>query len=70
MQNYFSYTLLTLCGIPEIRVTGTVKDWIETRTKTKALLELLPKLKIWSKSLDEILTNFIDLYSNKIDVHF
>lgn len=70
MKKYFDFKFQTACGIPEIRVTGTKSDWTSIRTKSKRLLALLPKLKIWSKTLDEILKNFIDLFANKIDVKF
>lgn len=27
LQSYFSYTVTTFCGIPEVRINGTVDDW-------------------------------------------
>ncbi len=37
MQNYFSYEFHTLCGIPEVRLEGTVDDWQLLYDRTVAL---------------------------------
>ena len=70
MKQYFEYQVCCVCGIPEIRIAGTKQDWINLKAKTYNLIELLPDLKIWMKSLDEILNNFIDAFDDKIDLNF
>ena len=70
MKQYFDYRFSTLCGIPEVRLTGTKQDWLNLKTKTNDLIQLLPDLKIWMKSLDEILSNFVDVFNDKIDSTF
>lgn len=37
MQNYFSYEFHTMCGIPEVRLEGTVEDWQLLHERTAAL---------------------------------
>lgn len=27
LQNYFSYTCMTRCGVPKVNLLGKVKDW-------------------------------------------
>lgn len=41
MQQYFDYSLLTMCGIPEITLLGTVEDWISIRTRVNNFAELV-----------------------------
>jgi hypothetical protein len=53
MQKYFEYYFSTMCGIPEIRVTGNKSDWVCLKEKFNAIVELIPDFKIWKNSLDE-----------------
>lgn len=71
MKSYFDFKISTLCGIPEIRLIGTKQDWLNVKSKTEELLELMPRLKkVWLESLNEILNHFIDAYDDKIDYLF
>ena len=70
MQSYFDYGVMTMCGIPEIRLKGEKHDWENLKSKSKKLIGLIPELNIWMKSLDEILNNFINVFDNKIDNTF
>jgi hypothetical protein len=53
MQHYFSYECMTLCGIPEITLEGTVEDWLQIRRRVQALEEY--DLSWWSSALDPVL---------------
>ena len=70
MQSYFDYRVMTMCGIPEIRLKGEKHDWENLKSKSKKLIGLIPELNLWMKSLDEILNNFINVFDNKIDNTF
>ncbi len=37
MQNYFTYTVMTSCGIPEIRLEGTARDWAHLAERAENL---------------------------------
>ena len=71
MQKYFDYSFSTLCGIPEIRLTGNKEDWVNVKKKANEILKLIPELKCWiDGSLNEILDHFIGVYDDKIDNSF
>jgi hypothetical protein len=70
MSKCFEYGHETSCGIPEIHISGNKQDWLDLKNKAHFLIELLPGLEIWLKSLDEILNNFINAFENKIDLDF
>jgi hypothetical protein len=71
MQKYFGFGVFTMCGIPEIRLTGDKEDWENVKRKTNEILKLIPDLKCWiDGSLNEILDHFIDVFDDKIDKSF
>jgi hypothetical protein len=71
MQKYFDYTFSTMCGIPEIRISGDKQDWENVRNKVNKLIELIPDLQKWLDSgLGEILNNFVNAFDDKIDKDF
>ena len=37
MQKYFDYKLISLCGIPKVRLTGKPQDWKELRDKVASV---------------------------------
>ncbi|WP_442483725.1 DUF4419 domain-containing protein [Aeoliella sp. SH292] len=56
MQRYFSYSLVTLCGIPSIRLEGTADDWKQLRQRAEALGQY--QLRWWTDALDPVLAQF------------
>ena len=71
MQKYFDYKFTTMCGIPEIRLTGNKEDWLNVKKKTNEILKLIPDLKFWIyDNLNEILDHFIGVFDDKIDKSF
>lgn len=52
MQSFFTYTVLTRCGIPEITLKGTVDDWRNIRDRVRALAEF--DLEWWTSALEPI----------------
>lgn len=37
MKNYFEYTFISVCGIPEVTLEGTIEDWQQLWERTKRL---------------------------------
>lgn len=68
MQSYFNYELLTRCGIPKIKLEGTVTDWQELLKRTKRLAQF--GLEWWINSLIPILEQFITAAQGKPDRRF
>ncbi len=70
MQNYFSYTVWTLCGIPEIKLMGVRDDWKRLVDKVEELVGLVEEMNVWRQNLKEILSKFVDVYDDKVDLKF
>lgn len=70
MQKYFEYYCVTLCGIPEIRLSGEKNDWERIKSRANELVKILPEFKEWAVGLNEILDNFINTFDDKIDKDF
>lgn len=63
MQSYFKYKFHTYCGIPKIKLEGTVTDWQELLKRTKRLAQF--GLEWWINSLIAILEQFITAAQGK-----
>ena len=68
VDRYFNYRELSECGIPEIIIEGTTKDW-------KWILKNVEKLETyglssWSVRIKPILKEFINASKNKINKEF
>jgi hypothetical protein len=68
MQHYFSYEVLTRCGIPEIALEGTSGDWRAIRQRAQALREY--DLGWWADALAPVLDQLIATAEGHIDVPF
>ncbi len=68
MQRYFEYTMMTVCGIPEITLTGTVDDWRSIRRRAGMLAEY--GLEWWTSTLLPILDQFVAAASGRPDIEF
>ena len=68
MKKYFEYVLLTMCGIPEITLEGTLEDWKQLRDRAVALAEF--DLEWWITELTPVLDQFVAAASGKPDQKF
>ena len=68
MQHYFEYVVLTICGIPEITLTGTIDDWKSIRRRTRMLAEY--NLGWWTAVLLPVLDEFVAAAEGRPDVAF
>ncbi|MDI1449994.1 DUF4419 domain-containing protein [Polyangium sp. 6x1] len=57
MRAYFSFELLTMCGIPEITLLGTAEDWRNVRRRAEFLSEF--ELATWTQALLPVLDHFV-----------
>lgn len=68
MQHYFDYSVSTVCGIPEVTLTGTVDDWALLRRKALTLAEF--DLEWWTALLAPLLDEFVAAAAGRPDVEF
>jgi uncharacterized protein DUF4419 len=68
MQQYFSYEVLTRCGIPEVSLEGTPEDWRAVRRRAQALREY--NLGWWADALAPVLDQLVATAEKHIDVGF
>ena len=70
-QEYFNYSLTTLCGIPSIEIKGERSDWVSIWNNLKKLEQLGDlKLSWWFSSLIPIIKEIVEVYDGKINVDF
>jgi hypothetical protein len=76
MKSYFSFSVLTLCGIPQIRLEGTVADWRNIRRRLRVIEELAVSgddaldVVTWSRRLDQVLEKIEQSASGLVDHDF
>ncbi|BBM86595.1 DUF4419 domain-containing protein [Candidatus Uabimicrobium amorphum] len=68
MKNYYSYRVMTRCGIPKVTLEGTPKDWETILHKTQKLKKY--GLQEWVDSMTPVLQKLLDTANGKIDRHF
>ena len=69
MKHYFSYRMITKCGIPSIELRGSRDDWVSLRQRSEALRSFMTKdfAKVWLSVLLPILDEFIKSYDGKVN---
>lgn len=68
MQSYFTYGVMTLCGIPDIELLGTAEDWERLRHKVDGwTFEGEADLSWWTTPLKRVLDNFVSAAKGKAD---
>jgi hypothetical protein len=69
MKEFFNYKVMfTGCGIPEVTVEGSIKDWEKILTR----LDYLAKydLEWWTSELKPVIQKIIDTKKGKVDKQF
>lgn len=69
VQSYFKYCVDTLCGIPFVRLRGTVADWRQLVAKARGLATF-GALAWWLDELVPILEKIADAAAGKVDADF
>jgi hypothetical protein len=73
MKSYFSYAMMTMCGVREVRLEGTEADWEMLRTKVAAFRgveKLGDDLKEWLGRLDVVLKQLHETACGRPDAVF
>ena len=68
MGAYFSYDFWTLCGIPFVKLEGTLQDWEAILTRVGMLRQY--GMDEWADELEPILQQFVDASRGKVDKQF
>ena len=70
MEPYFEYNVITrfICGIPEITLKGTDRDWQKLLDKTKQLEKY--GLSWWIQELEPVLNEFVNASKGKVNKKF
>ncbi len=72
-KSYFRYEVVTLCGIPSIRLRGTVEDWVKLRRKVDDLGKLDAGdgyLTTWQHYLVRIVSECIAAADGRANIDF
>ena len=68
VKSYFNYSVVLICGIPSITLTGTPEDWQRVLDKTMKLKHY--GLDNWIESLEPILKEFVGAAKGHPDQRF
>jgi len=62
LQSYFTYTCMTMCGIPKVTLLGKVEDWEKLCSKIEILqqFEIDGKMKKWHGLLSRVLDKLVE----------
>jgi Domain of unknown function (DUF4419) len=74
-KSYFEYSMVTACGIPQVRLEGTRDDWVALRDNTAKLADLMMPNnthgELWIKDIVvPILDEFIMAYDGHMNYCF
>lgn len=68
MQHYFDYSIISICGIPDIYLEGSAEDWKRLIEKTNALRQY--DLDWWIDELEPILKKIAAAAAGENDIIF
>lgn len=68
-SEYYSYSIMTLCGIPKIVIKGEKKDWENLKAHFNMITKELD-MPWWAEQVNPILDEFVNVYNKKIDMKF
>lgn len=68
VQKYFHYTVMSMCGIPEITLEGAPEDWAKIRQRVEVLEEF--DLSWWVKELRPVVAQFEAASKGEVDRGF
>jgi hypothetical protein len=68
MQSYFEYELVSMCGIPEIVLEGTMEDWTRLAERTRGLGQF--GLEWWTEILAPVLEQFVAAARGQVNRDF
>ena len=66
-SEYYTYTIMTLCGIPQIFIKGNKQDWQKLKDSFDKLASILD-MTWWAEQIDPILNEFILTFDKKFNM--
>ncbi|KAF0691789.1 Aste57867_17060 [Aphanomyces stellatus] len=70
LKAYFEFLLILGCGIPEVTLLGSVRDWENVRARVDGLLPFGPEMKTWVDLLVPVLDQFVAAANGNVDRDF
>ncbi len=68
MQSYFDYTVMTICGIPQITLEGSTSDWQNILERACQLTQF--GLEWWTDHLIPVCTEFVNASEGNVNKDF
>ncbi len=68
-SEYYTYSTMTLCGIPKIKINGTKADWNLLKDSFNKLATRLD-MEWWSQQLNPVLDEFINVFDGLNNLTF
>jgi hypothetical protein len=71
MKEYFSYTTMLCCGLSEVTLMGSLKDWQDLQERVRGLYKFNQEhLTKWADALIPVLGQFIGAYQGEVEESF
>ena len=72
LKEYFDYTMMCMCGISSVILTGTIEDWEQVRHKYHAVKKYFTvlndaMLNYWYQKMDILVDLFVNMRKLKVD---
>ena len=68
-SEFYTYTSVTMCGIPKIFIKGTKEDWEKLKSTFDNLANILD-MPWWAEQIDPILNEFVKTFDKKYSMEF
>ncbi|WP_290764917.1 DUF4419 domain-containing protein [Fibrobacter sp. UBA4297] len=68
-SEYYTYTIMTLCGIPQIFIKGKKEDWEKLKSSFDNLANILD-MPWWAEQINPILNEFVNAFEKKYNMEF
>ena len=68
-SEFYTYSSVTMCGIPQIVIKGTKEDWEKLKSIFDNLANILD-MPWWAEQIDPILNEFVNTFDKKYNMKF
>lgn len=68
-SEFYTYSSVTMCGIPQIVIKGTKEDWEKLKSTFDNLANILD-MPWWAEQIDPILNEFVNTFNKKYNMKF
>jgi hypothetical protein len=72
VKNYFNFNLMSMCGLPKVRLCGKKDDWIKIREKITYLQKFskIGGIGSWINLLEYVIDHFVSAFDGIADFDF